>query len=102
MKGAGESPQTVGAFLGVVRDSLADLKQVKKDDKAVEAAKFRSYQSSPFRPKAPSPFRSSNPQEGGGSRKAPLSKGKKFFPPRKTRGKAKGPASRRGEGQKKR
>jgi hypothetical protein len=161
MKGAcvGESPQTMDAFLGIVRDSLDELKRVKKEifqvanmgskiaagifnqgiqeqrdlvcdstsaksvcstlelckpslthlfgrdesciDKLVEAAKFRPYQASSFRPKAPSSHRSSGFQEGQYSKKAPYSKGKKSFQPRKTTGKTKGPASRRGEGQKK-
>jgi hypothetical protein len=155
----GESPQTVDALLGVVRESLDELKTIKKEifkvanvgskiaagifnqgiqeqrdlvcestsaksicstlelckpslthlfggdesciDKAVETAKFRPYHAPPFRPKAPSSFCSSGSQEGRDYKKAPYSKGKRSSQPSKSMGKAKGPASRRGEGQKK-
>jgi hypothetical protein len=159
MKGvcAGESPQTVDALLGVVRDSLDKLKAIKKEifkvanvgskiaagifnqgiqeqrdlvcestsaksirstlklckpslthlfggdesriNKAMEAAMYRPYQAAPYRSKAPSSFRSSDSQEGWDCKKAPYPK--KSYKPCRSSGKANGPASKKGEGQKK-
>jgi hypothetical protein len=70
-------------------------------DKALEATKF--YQGThglqPYRPKAPY-FRSPDSQGGRGGRSKPYSKKKSTYRPRSS-GKGPGPASKKGEGQKK-
>jgi hypothetical protein len=157
---AGESPQTADALLGVMRDSLEELKAIKKEifkvvnvgskiaagifnqgieeqrvlvcvsssakairstlelckpsltdlfgrdesriNKAVEAAKYRPYQAAPYRSKTPSHFRSSDSQEGRDRKKMPYpKKGPSSYKSRRSSGKANGPASKKGEGQKK-
>jgi hypothetical protein len=153
---SGESPQDADALISVLRDSLGELQEVKKEiskisnvgsgiaagvfnqgiddhlvwdsstakpirstlegckpslshffgddeariEKALEAVKFKSYQAAPYRPKAPSYFCSSDSQEGRDRKKKPYKRPYKSQKPR-TLGKANGPASKKGEGQKK-
>jgi hypothetical protein len=68
---------------------------------ALEAVKNKSYQASSYRSKAPSRYRSSDSQEGQDRKKTPYAK--KPYQRRKNQssGKANGPASKKGEGQKK-
>jgi hypothetical protein len=68
-------------------------------EKAVEAVKYRPYQAAPYRSKAPLHFQSSVSQEGRARKKTPYTK--KPFKSRRSSGKANSPASKRGEGQKK-
>jgi hypothetical protein len=160
MQGAvsGESPQDAYSLISVLRNSLADLQEVKMEikrisnvgsciaagvfnqgiedlrhlvwesssakpihstlevckpslthlfgddeariEKALEAAKHRSYQAAPYRSKASTFFRSSESQEGRDQKKKPYKRLYKSSKPR-TSGKANGPASKRREGQKK-
>jgi hypothetical protein len=162
MQGAvsGESPQDADSLISVLRDSLADLQEIKKEvkrisnvgygiaagvfnqgiedlrhlvwesssakpirstlevckpslthlfgddealiEKALDAAKHRKYQAAPYCSKAPSHFRSSNSQEGRDRKRKPYKKPyQKSYQKNKSSGKANGPASKKGEGQKK-
>jgi hypothetical protein len=154
----GESPQDVDSLLGIMRDSVEELKEIKREvfkvanvgsqvtagifnqgidkqrllvcsssaakavrstlelckpsitllfggDEArikemLEAAKHRPYQAAPYRSKVPSHFRSSDSQEGRDRKKMSYSK-KPYQKRNRSSGKANGPASKRGEGQKK-
>jgi hypothetical protein len=70
-------------------------------EKALEAAKFKPYQAAPYRPKASSYSRSSDAQEGRDWKKKAYKRPYKSSQRPRSSGKAKGPASKKGEGQKK-
>jgi hypothetical protein len=69
-------------------------------DKVVEAAKYKPYQAAPYRSKTSSHFRSSDSQEGRDCKKTPYPKKPSSYK-RRSSGKANSPASKKGEGQKK-
>jgi hypothetical protein len=96
--------KAVKSTLEVCKPSLTHLfgDDDTKLDKALEAAKFSRYQSSPYCPKAPFHFCSSDSQEGSDKKKKKPYK-KPYKPSYKPRssGKAQGPASKKGEGQQK-
>jgi hypothetical protein len=73
-------------------------------EKALEAAKHRPYQAAPYRSKAQSHFCSSDSQEGRNRKwklyKRPYKGGS--YQKNRSSGKANSPASKKGEGQKKR
>jgi hypothetical protein len=68
---------------------------------ALQAAKFKPYQAAPFRPKSYSNPRTFDSQEGKGLRKRTNYKKNKPGHRSRSAGKANGPASKKGEGQKK-
>jgi hypothetical protein len=68
--------------------------------KALEAAKFKPYQATPYRPKSSSHPRSSDAQEGKDWKKKPYQRPNKSNNRSRSSGKGKGPASKKGEGQK--
>jgi hypothetical protein len=70
-------------------------------EKALEAAKFKPYQATPYRPKSSSHPRSSDAQEGRDWKKKPYQRPNKSNNCSRSSRKAKGPASKKGEGQKK-
>jgi hypothetical protein len=72
-------------------------------EKALEAAKHRPYQAAPYRSKAQSHFRSSDSQEGHDRKRKPYKKPYKggSYQKNSSSGKTNGPASKKGEGQKK-
>jgi hypothetical protein len=71
-------------------------------DKALEAAKFSQYQAPPYRSKTPSFFRFSGSQEGRDRKKKPYKRPyKSSYQKDRSSGKANGPASKKGEGRKK-
>jgi hypothetical protein len=71
-------------------------------EKALEAAKYRPYQAAHYRSKAPSYFRSSDSQEGRDRKRKPYKKPfKSSYQKNRSSGKTNGPASKKGEGQKK-
>jgi hypothetical protein len=70
-------------------------------EKALEAAKFKPYQATPYRPKSSSHPRSSDAQEGRDWKKKPYQRPNKSNNRSRSSGKGKGPASKKGEGQKK-
>jgi hypothetical protein len=71
-------------------------------EKALEAAKYRPHQVAPYHSKVPSYFCSSDSQEGRDRKRKPYKRPYKssYQKPRST-GKSNGPASKKGEGQKK-
>jgi hypothetical protein len=70
-------------------------------EKVLEAAKYRPHQAAPFCSKAPSYFRSSDSQEGRDRKKKPYKwPYKSSYQKPRSSGKANGPASKKGEGQK--
>jgi hypothetical protein len=144
---AGESPQTTDALLGVMRDSLEELKEIKREifkvanvgskiaagifnqgieeqrvlvcnssaAKAVRSTlelckpalthlfagdESRIDKAAPYRSKTPLHFRSSDSQEGRDCKKTPYPKKPSSYK-RRSSGKANSPASKKGEGQKK-
>jgi hypothetical protein len=68
---------------------------------ALEAAKFKPYQATSYRPKSSFNPLSSDAQEGKDWKKQPYQKSNKSFNRSRSSGKGKGPASKKGEGQKK-
>jgi hypothetical protein len=68
---------------------------------ALVVAKFKPYQATSYRPKSSSNPRSSDAQEGKDWKKKPYQKSNKSFNRSRSSGKGKGPASKKGEGQKK-
>jgi hypothetical protein len=93
--------KAVCSTLELCKPSLTHLfgKDDSRIERALEAAKYKPYQAAPYRSKAPSYFRSSDSQEGRDRKRKPYNK--KPFKPRRSSGKANGPASKKGEGQKK-
>jgi hypothetical protein len=70
-------------------------------EKALEAAKFKPYQANSYRSKSSSRPRSSDAQEGKDWKKKPYQKPYKSNNRSRSSGKGKGPASKKGEGQRK-
>jgi hypothetical protein len=96
------SAKCICLTLEFCKPSLTNLfgRDESRIDKAVEAAKYRPYQAAPYRSKASSNFCSSDSQEGRDRKKVPYPK-KSYKPNRRSSGKVNGPASKKGEGQKK-